>query len=87
MRLARIIAIAVAALIAVLLVGANTAYATFPAHATGYGPTLAAAEQNAKSTLLSEYTSCTDFVYYSYGELNSSEWYADVTADCPYPAG
>jgi len=82
MKAARIVAIAVAALIAVPLVGSTAAYAEFAARDDGSGATLAAAEQNARITIMGDYGPCKDFDYYAYGQLANGTWWADVSAEC-----
>jgi hypothetical protein len=78
----RTIAIVVAALIAMSLIGVTAAYAFFIAKDSGSGPTLAAAEQNAKMNIIADYGPCEDFDYYAYGQLANGTWWADVEAEC-----
>jgi hypothetical protein len=82
MKVSRIVAIAGAVLIGVLLIGVTDAYAWFAAKDSGYGATLAAAEQNARITIIGDYGPCKDFDYYAYGQLASGTWWADVSAEC-----
>ena len=82
MKASRIVAIAVAALIAMLMIGVNVANASFSASFEGYGPTLAAAEQNAKFLLQGTDGPCKNVVYYDYGQLPDGTWFADISGDC-----
>jgi len=82
MRASRIVAIAVAALITVLLTGITSAYASFGATDEGYGPTLAAAEHNAKLTIQGDYGPCQDLVDYAYGQAVDGTWWVDVSGEC-----
>ena len=50
--------------------------------AEGYGPTLAAAEQDAKMTILGDYGPCQDYDYYADGQLAGGTWWAEVSAFC-----
>ena len=82
MRVSRIVAIGVAALIAVLLTGVTGAYASFGATDEGYGATLAAAEHNAKLTIQGDYGPCTDLDIYAYGQGADGTWWADISGEC-----
>jgi hypothetical protein len=82
MRASRIVAIAVAALIAVPLTGVTAASASFAARDDGYGPTLAAAEQNARLTIQGDYGPCKYLDIYDYGQLADGTWWADISGEC-----
>lgn len=79
---ARIIGITIAALIAIPLTGVTAAYASFAATDEGFGSTLAAAEQNAKSTIQGDYGPCTNLDIYAYGQNASGTWWADISGEC-----
>jgi hypothetical protein len=56
--------------------------AKFAARDEGFGPTLAAAEQNAKSTIQGDYGPCTGVIITSYGQSSNGMWWADVSGNC-----
>jgi hypothetical protein len=91
MRASRITVLAVAALSATPLAGVFTASAAsaLPASvgysAEGYGPTLAAAQQNARKTLQGDEGPCTGVITYADGQLSDGTWWADVAGDCAGP--
>jgi hypothetical protein len=61
---------------------ATVAPATFVAHETGFGATLAAAEANARSEMNGDYGPCTGFFLTDDGQNASGIWFADMAANC-----
>ena len=53
--------------------------------AEGYGPTLAAAQQNARKTLQGDEGPCTGVFTYADGQLADGTWWADVSGECAGP--
>jgi hypothetical protein len=88
MRASRITVLAVAALIATPLAGLSIASAASASPAsigysqTGYGPTLAAAELDARKTLQGDDGPCTGVSIYAYGQLADGTWWADASGEC-----
>ena len=80
MKINRIVAVAVATLIAVLLTGVTAAYA---ATDSGTGPTLAIAKVNARIAIMADYGHCSNLIYYAYGQGSDGTWWADVSGTCP----
>ncbi len=85
MKASRIIGIGVPALMAVALVGATAANASVLGRDSANGPTLAAAEQNARISLLEDWGPCTGITYYAYGQLADGTWWVDVEGECRGP--
>jgi hypothetical protein len=88
MRASRITVLAAAALIAAPLAwlsaasGASALPASIGYSATGSGPTLAAAEQDARQTLQGDDGPCTGVSIYAYGQLSDGTWWADASGEC-----
>jgi hypothetical protein len=86
------IGLAVAVLVAAPLAAVSTASAStshnvtpvlFSAKDEGFGPTLASAEQNARTQINADYGPCEPpYYYYADGQYSDGTWRADVTAEC-----
>ncbi len=88
MRVTRITVLAVAALIATPLTGvftASTGSVSMGYSAEGTGPTLAAAQQNARKILQGDAGPCTGVFTYADGQGSDGTWWADVSGECAGP--
>ena len=56
--------------------------ATFVAHETGYGSTLNAAEQAARTMFLDDYYGCGPAILVSDGRQANGTWWANMIANC-----
>lgn len=63
-------------------VASATTPATFPAHETANGATLAAAQSTARSELNGDYGPCSGFFLIADGQNADGSWWAEVGATC-----
>jgi hypothetical protein len=61
---------------------AATRPATFPAHETATGATLAAAQSAARQQLNGDFGPCSGFVLIADGQNANGTWWAEVGANC-----
>jgi hypothetical protein len=84
----RRIAVLLATLVAVTtafggaVASATTRPATFPAHETANGATLAAAQSAARQQLNGDFGPCSGFVLITDGQNADGTWWAEVGATC-----